>query len=186
MRAGGLGSLWSLSRDGSLLEAKAGFECTPDGAARGHAHETSRWGDPRGPWGALNNQSSKQRCSCGRLSVMSEAITVPHPLPEPLVELIAERFRILGEPMRIRLLDALREGEANVQQLQEATGASQQNVSKHLGVLLRAGMVARQKAGNFAVYTIADEAVFELCEHVCGGLRRQLDELDAVLPAGER
>ena len=112
------------------------------------------------------------------------APVVPHPLPEQLVGLIAERFRVLGEPMRIRLLDVLRDGPATVQRLQEATGASQQNVSKHLGVLLRSGMVSRSKEGNFSLYAIADESVFELCEHVCGGLRRQLDELDAVLPGG--
>jgi DNA-binding transcriptional ArsR family regulator len=106
---------------------------------------------------------------------------IPHPLPPQLVELIAERFRILSEPMRIRLLDALREREATVQELQQATGASQQNVSKHLGVLLRSGIVARRKQGNFSIYSIADEAVFSLCEEVCGGLRRQLSELDSIL-----
>jgi DNA-binding transcriptional ArsR family regulator len=106
---------------------------------------------------------------------------IPHPLPPQLVELIAERFRILSEPMRIRLLDALREREATVQELQQATGASQQNVSKHLGVLLRSGIVARRKQGNFSIYSIADEAVFSLCEEVCGGLRRQLSELDSAL-----
>ena len=111
---------------------------------------------------------------------------VPHPLPAALVELIAERFRVLGEPMRILLLDALREGPATVQELQEATGASQQNVSKHLGVLLRGGLVSRSKEGNFSRYAIADEGVFELCEQVCGGLRRQLDELDALVPGAER
>jgi DNA-binding transcriptional ArsR family regulator len=107
---------------------------------------------------------------------------VPHPLPDPLVELIAERFRVLGEPMRVRLLDALRESPATVQRLQEMTGASQQNVSKHLGMLLRNGLVSRSKEGNFSRYEIADAGVFELCEQVCGGLRRQLDELDALLP----
>ena len=115
---------------------------------------------------------------------MSTTTNVPHPLPEPLVELIAERFRVLGEPMRIRLLDALREAPATVQELQQATGASQQNVSKHLGVLLRGGLVSRRKEGDFSRYEIADDGVFELCELVCGGLRRQLDELDALLPAG--
>ncbi len=115
---------------------------------------------------------------------MNTANKIPHPLPEALVELIAARFRVLGEPMRIRLLDALREGPATVQELEAATGASQQNVSKHLGVLLREGLVSRSKAGNFSRYEIADEGVFELCEQVCGGLRRQLDELDALLPSG--
>ena len=111
-------------------------------------------------------------------------MTVTHPLPAPLVELIAERFRVLGEPMRIRLLDALRDGAASVGDLERTTGASQQNVSKHLGVLLRNGMVSRRKDGNFSLYAIADEGVFDLCELVCGGVRRHLDELDAVLQAG--
>lgn len=91
---------------------------------------------------------------------------------------------MLGEPMRIRLLDVLREGEASVRELQEATGASQQNVSQHLGVLLRSGIVDRRKQGNFSVYSIADPTVFALCEEVCGGLRRQLDELGALLEGG--
>ena len=111
-------------------------------------------------------------------------ISVPHPLPDMLAELIAARFRLLGEPMRIKLLDRLREGEATVQELQAATGSSQQNVSKHLGALLSAGLVSRTKRGNYSVYAIADEGVFELCEQVCGGLRRQLEQLDLVLPGG--
>lgn len=115
---------------------------------------------------------------------MSTTTNVPHPLPAALVELIAERFRVLSEPMRIRLLDALREGPASVQELQRATGASQQNVSKHLGMLLRGGLVSRSRDGSFSRYAIADEGVFQLCDQVCGGLRRQLDELDALLPAG--
>ena len=106
---------------------------------------------------------------------------VPHPLPDPIVELVAQRFRVLGEPMRIKLLDRLREGEATVGELQEALGASQQNVSKHLGILHGAGLVSRTKRGTSVVYAISDPAVFELCEQVCGGLRRQLDELDALL-----
>ena len=112
---------------------------------------------------------------------MSQEPPIPHPLPEPLVELIAQRFRVLGEPMRIKLLDRLRDGEATVGELQEALGASQQNVSKHLGVLLAAGLVSRTKRGTSACYSIADEQVFELCEQVCGGLRRQLAERDQVL-----
>lgn len=105
----------------------------------------------------------------------------PHPLPDPLVGLIAQRFRVLSEPMRIKLLDLLRDGPANVQQLTEATGSSQQNVSKHLVTLLQAGVVRREKRGTSAFYEIADEGVFELCDHVCGGLRRQLSELDSAL-----
>ena len=108
----------------------------------------------------------------------------PHPLPDDLVELIARRFRVLSEPMRIRLLDVLRDGGATVAELQEATGSSQQNVSKHLGVLLQSGIVARRKEGNFARYEIADDSVFALCDQVCGGLRRQLEEIEALLEGG--
>ena len=105
----------------------------------------------------------------------------PHPLPDPLVELIAERFRVIGEPMRIKLLDCLREGPATVQELTVAIGATQPNVSKHLAVLHRAGILAREKDGIHVRYSIADESVFALCEQVCGGLRRQLEALDQTL-----
>jgi len=109
---------------------------------------------------------------------------LPRPIPEPLAELIAQRFRVLAEPMRIRLLDALRDGEATVGELVTQTGASQQNVSKHLAVLHQAGIVARSKRGTFVHYAIADEGVFALCEQVCGGLRQQIAELDQILTGG--
>ena len=112
---------------------------------------------------------------------MPEQETIPHPLADPLVDLIAQRFRVLAEPMRIKLLDQLREGDATVGELQAALGASQQNVSKHLAILHNAGMVTRTKDGNHARYSIADHGVFELCEQVCGGVRRQVDELGALL-----
>ena len=112
--------------------------------------------------------------------------SLPSPLPEPLVELIAQRFRLLGEPTRIKLLDTLRAGPATVTELQAATGASQQNVSKHLGMLVDAGLVRRVKDGNRAYFSIADDSLFDLCEQVCGSLRRQLAERDALLqPAVE-
>ena len=112
---------------------------------------------------------------------MSITTAVSHPLPEPFIELVAQRFRVLGEPMRIKLLDRLREGDATVGQLQEALGASQQNVSKHLGILHAAGMVSRTKQGNHTRYAISDPSVFELCDQVCGGVRQQLAELEAIL-----
>ena len=85
--------------------------------------------------------------------------------------------------MRIRLLDCLREGDATVGELQEALGASQQNISKHLGILHAAGMVNRTKHGNQVRYSISDPSVFELCDQVCGGVRRQLQELEAIVQA---
>jgi DNA-binding transcriptional ArsR family regulator len=112
---------------------------------------------------------------------MADPATIAHPLPEPLIELVAQRFRVLGEPMRIKLLDRLRQGDATVGELQEALGASQQNVSKHLGILYAAGMVNRTKRGNRVLYSIGDPSVFELCDQVCGGVRRQLQDLEAIL-----
>lgn len=116
----------------------------------------------------------------------SKKTLAPHPLPVALVEQIAERFRVLAEPMRIRLLDCLRDGPATVLELQGSIDASQQNVSKHLGVLLRSGLVSRRKDGAYSRYAIADESVFELCELVCGGMRRQIDDLDALLQGEDK
>jgi DNA-binding transcriptional ArsR family regulator len=109
------------------------------------------------------------------------AATVPHPLPAALADLIAARFRVLAEPTRIRLLDALRDGPLTVNELTEALGATQQNVSKHVGVLAGAGIVLREKDGTRVRCSIADPSVFELCELVCGGLRRQAAELEDLL-----
>jgi DNA-binding transcriptional ArsR family regulator len=117
---------------------------------------------------------------------MATTSNIPHPLPPLLVDLIADRFRLLGEPTRIRMLDALRTGEASVGELADALETTQQNVSKHLSALHRAGLVARQKEGNRVLYSIADPGVFELCEHVCGGLRRRIDGLDELIPGGDR
>jgi len=113
-------------------------------------------------------------------------MSMPHPLPDPLVELIARRFRAMGEPMRIRLLDRLRGGEATVAELTDALGASQQNVSKHLSVLAEAGIVARRKDGNRVYYRIGDEGVLAICEEVCGSVQRQLDELQQILSGAGR
>jgi DNA-binding transcriptional ArsR family regulator len=110
---------------------------------------------------------------------------LPHPLPEPVVELVARRFRVLAEPMRIRVLDLLRDGEATVAELTDSLGTSQQNVSKHLGVLHEAGILGRRKQGTHTLYAIADESVLGLCEQVCGGLQRQFADL-AELVGGSR
>lgn len=104
-----------------------------------------------------------------------------HPLPEPLLELVAYRFRVIGEPMRIRLLEQLRHGPATVGELTAALGAKQQNVSKHLGVLHHAGILHREKQGTAVRYSIADPTVFELCELVCGRVRDQITELSDSL-----
>jgi DNA-binding transcriptional ArsR family regulator len=108
-------------------------------------------------------------------------VSLPHPLPEDLAELIARRFRALGDPLRVRILDLLRNRELSVTMLAEQLGAGQQNVSKHLAVLTDAGMLARRKDGTHVYYRIADETVFALCEQVCGSLQTQLATLNALV-----
>jgi DNA-binding transcriptional ArsR family regulator len=108
------------------------------------------------------------------------APAITHPLSDELVELVAGRFRALADPTRIRLLDRLRDGEATVGELTAVAGTTQQNVSKQMLALLQAGLVARRRDGNFVRYRVADRAVFELCETVCGSLRRELDARAAV------
>ena len=83
----------------------------------------------------------------------------------------------------MKLLDRLRDGEANVNELAEALGTTAQNVSKHLGVLAREGVVARRKDGNFARYRVVDEGIWELCHLVCGGIERRLERVRLDLSA---
>lgn len=104
--------------------------------------------------------------------VAQPAPNVPHPLPEPLAEQIAGRFRLLADPMRLRLLDALRDGPDTIGALATRLGTSQQNASKHLGLLAAAGLVARRSRGNSTICSIADPSVFTMCETVCDGIRR--------------
>lgn len=93
--------------------------------------------------------------------------------PEAL-ELVAARFRAMGEPLRLRILQQLEAGERSVSALAETIG-SQPNVSKHLKVLRDAGLVQRRQQGNSAYYSIADEMVLELCDMICSSLRERLE-----------
>jgi DNA-binding transcriptional ArsR family regulator len=87
-----------------------------------------------------------------------------------LMELVAERFKVLSEPTRLRILNALRSGERTVTELMDDTGLGQANVSKHLQLLHALGFTARRKEGLYVYYRLADETVFELCDIVCGKL----------------
>jgi DNA-binding transcriptional ArsR family regulator len=84
-----------------------------------------------------------------------------------LLSEVAERFKALGEPVRLALLQALRKKEMSVGELVAATGLGQANVSKHLHQLLDCGYVARRKEGTFVYYRIASDEVFTLCDVMC-------------------
>lgn len=102
------------------------------------------------------------------------------------MELVAERFRVLGDRARLRLLQALGDGERTVAGLALACETSQANASKHLSVLLRAGLVARRKEGLYVYYRAADPSVFQLCDLVCGSIRTRLSsELSEVIKPRE-
>ena len=94
-----------------------------------------------------------------------------HGFPDPLLDLIASRFRLLSEPLRLKLLAALADGERSVGELATLTGAGQPNVSKHLAILAQGGLVRRRKAGTTTYYAIADATAFSLCDAVCAGLQ---------------
>jgi DNA-binding transcriptional ArsR family regulator len=102
------------------------------------------------------------------------------------LEMVAQRFRVLGDPLRLRLLSALSERERSVTELVKETGASQANVSKHLGVLLQEGLIERRKDGLFVFYACSDPKVFQICDHVCGSLRERLSRDLSQLQAGRR
>ena len=84
------------------------------------------------------------------------------------IDLAAERFRVLGEPARLGILQALRQGERCVRDLEADTGLNQANLSRHLQLLSATGMVRRRKDGLFVYYALADATVMKLCEIMCG------------------
>jgi DNA-binding transcriptional ArsR family regulator len=94
--------------------------------------------------------------------------------PEVL-ELVASRFRVMAEPVRLRLLQALEAGgEMSIGELASALDLSQPNVSKHVKILIDSGLVSRRQDGNTVYCTVCDDSVFELCEVVCSSLRERL------------
>ncbi len=98
------------------------------------------------------------------------------PVPQEVVQQLAEYFSVLGEPMRLRLLNLLRDGERCVQDLVEATETSQANVSKHLKVMVQAGILSRRSEGTLAYYSVQDDLIFELCNMVCDRLAKRIEQ----------
>lgn len=102
-------------------------------------------------------------------------------LTPDVLELVAERFKALGEATRLQLLTRMREGEKSVNELVEETGLGQANVSKHLQILHSLGFVSRRKQGLFVYYSLADESVFRLCDIMCGQLEERLESQRRIL-----
>lgn len=100
----------------------------------------------------------------------------PHrQLTEEALQLVAARFAVLAEPMRLRLIQALFDGEKNVGELTAATGGTQANVSRHLQTLTAAHILTRRKEGLQVFYRIGDPTIPQLCDVVCGAIEKQLN-----------
>lgn len=97
--------------------------------------------------------------------------------------MVANRFKILSEPLRLQILQRLMEGEKSVTELTLAVGAGQPNVSKHLKILQQEGIVGRRQQGNTVYYSIADESVFGLCDTVCGSIEERLKNQAGIFKA---
>ena len=90
-----------------------------------------------------------------------------------MIDLVARRFQVLGEPCRLRVLQALQNGPMTVSQIVDRLDGNQPNISKHLQILFDAGLVGRDRSGNSIFYSIADPVGFRLCELVCRSTARQ-------------
>jgi DNA-binding transcriptional ArsR family regulator len=102
-------------------------------------------------------------------------------LTAELMALIADRFRVLGEPARLQILQALRGGELTVGELVEETGLTTGNTSKHLQMLYAAAFVTRRKEGLHVYYGLAGEDVFKLCDIMCGQLQAESESRRRVI-----
>lgn len=91
-----------------------------------------------------------------------------------MVELVADCFKALADPARLRLLVELRKGEMTVGELVEATELGQANVSKHLALLHQLGYVRRRKEGLFSYYMLADTGIIQLCDIMCGRVEQRV------------
>jgi ArsR family transcriptional regulator len=82
----------------------------------------------------------------------------------PVYQVKAEFFRILGHPVRVRMLELLRDGERTVGDLQTALGLDSSGTSQHLGVLRRHGVLESRREGTSVYYRIKDPLTFQLLE----------------------
>lgn len=106
---------------------------------------------------------------------MNIVVSAQSSLSDAAVELVAQRFKILGDATRLKILRQLMEGERSVGALVEAVSSSQANVSRHLAVLSSMGMVTKRREGLNAYYTIADPNLHTLCDLVCRSMREELE-----------
>ena len=96
-------------------------------------------------------------------------------MPPEALEEVAGYFQVLAEPTRLRILNILREGERNVGDLAQMCGYTAANVSRHLSLMTKNGLVKREGRGTSVYYRLTDESVDALCDLVCGNIARKLE-----------
>ena len=97
-------------------------------------------------------------------------------LEGPVIELVAQRLKVLADATRLRLLNELRRGERSVLDLAEAAGTGQPNASRHLALLHRAGLVASRQQGRQVFYRVVDPFIEPICDAICGSLRNHIEQ----------
>ncbi|MCU0302770.1 MAG: metalloregulator ArsR/SmtB family transcription factor [Thermoanaerobaculales bacterium] len=101
---------------------------------------------------------------------------------DELLGRIAEVLKAMADPTRLKILHSLHHGERCVSDILSSVGGSQANVSKHLSVLKRAGLVDCRREGLNVYYRIIDEGVFTICRNVCDSLELRVDrEHEAIV-----
>ena len=95
---------------------------------------------------------------------------------DPVFDAVAAYFAVLSEPTRLKIMHAVCDAEQTVSQIVVATGATQTNVSRHLGLMFRHGVLARRREGNQIYYRVADQTMVELCRSVCNRIASTIDE----------
>lgn len=106
---------------------------------------------------------------------------MPQSWTEPLVDLVTRRLALLADPTRVQLLTLLEKGEVPVQELSDKMPTTPQNVSRHLCILHRAGLVIRRRDGNCVLYSLADFSACRLLEQTLASIRGQIDELSDLV-----
>ena len=104
-------------------------------------------------------------------------------LPPQALEQVAAYFQVLAEPTRLHILNLLRQREYNVGELAQACGYTAANISRHLSLMTKQGMVSREGRGTSVYYRLADDSVDALCDLMCGSIARRLEQAAAASDA---
>ena len=109
------------------------------------------------------------------MNALTHQVCVMQEMPPEALAQVAAYFQVLAEPTRLRILNVLRTGEKNVGELATICGYTAANISRHLSLMSKHGLVAREGRGTSVYYRLTDESVDALCDLVCGNIARKLE-----------